>query len=58
MYTSLDCKFSDVLKLLIDDIIDDNNLLYLSSFEVNKDKSLLSLFSLFLNIKDTFCSSF
>ena len=33
---SSDWKFSDVLRLFIDDIIDDNNLLHLSSFEVNK----------------------
>ena len=43
-----------MLKLLIDDIIDDKNLLYLSSFEVNINKFLSS----FSDIIEVLCSPF
>ena len=47
-----------MLRLFIDEIIDDNNLLYLSPFDVNKDQSLSSLFSRFSNIKGILWSPF
>ena len=47
-----------MLRLFIDEMIDDNNLLYLSSFDVIKEKFLLSLFSRFSNIECIFYYSF